>query len=144
MAFADTFAKELGDRTSSTVDAGEFPDSDTVNTDLDALQSFLDGLDDTSRGTLDIITGDGIDLAQATDDDGNPGVPGGSPLTVASAVAEPLGDLLVQAQTAFQVAIEDTSSMTGQGQVATTAGRTTNTTGNTTGTTTNSEGTGNV
>jgi hypothetical protein len=120
MSFADTFATELGDRTGTTVDASEFSDSDTVNTDLQALNDFLDGLGDTDRSTLDLITADNVDLTQATDDDGNPAIPGGQFLALAGTVGEPLGNLLAQAQTAFQVATEDGS------QVATTETTTTN------------------
>jgi hypothetical protein len=107
MTFADTFAADLGDRTGTTVDPEEFFDSESVSADLDALQSFLDELDDTDRSTLDIIVTDGVDLAEATDDDGDPAIPGSALLTLAADAAEPLGDLLVKAQQSYAVAIAD-------------------------------------
>lgn len=123
MSFADTFATQLGDRTGTTVDASQFPDSDTVSTDLQALQDFLNGLEDTDRSTLDIIASDGIDLSQAIDDSGATVIPGGSLLALAGTVGEPLGNLVTQAQQAFEVAMEDPGGS--QGQVASAAGGTT-------------------
>lgn len=123
MSFADTFATQLGDRTGTTVDASEFPDSDAVSADLQALQVFLNGLDDTDRSTLDIIASDGIDLSQPTDDGGATVIPGGSLLALAGTVGEPLGNLVTQAQQAFEVAMEDSGGS--QGQVASAGGRTT-------------------
>ncbi len=121
MSFADTFATELGDRTGTTVDASGFPDSGTVSVDLQALRQFLDGLDDTGRSTLDIIASDGVDLSQATDASGATVIPGGALLTLAGTVGEPLGNLVTQAQQAFDVAMEDSGGS--QGQVASTGGR---------------------
>jgi hypothetical protein len=123
MSFADTFATQLGDRTGTTVDASQFPDSDTVSTDLQALQDFLNGLEDTDRSTLDIIASDGIDLSQAIDDSGATVIPGGSLLALAGTVGEPLGNLVTQAQQAFEVAMEDPGGS--QGQVASAASGTT-------------------
>jgi hypothetical protein len=123
MSFADTFATQLGDRTGTTVDASQFPDSDTVSTDLQALQDFLNGLGDTDRSTLDIIASDGIDLSQAIDDSGATVIPGGSLLALAGTVGEPLGNLVTQAQQAFEVAMEDPGGS--QGQVASAVGGTT-------------------
>jgi hypothetical protein len=120
MSFADTFATQLGDRTGTTVDASGVPDSDTVSADLQALQQFLDGLDDTGRSTLDIIASDGVDLSQATDDSGATVIPGGAMLTLAGTAGEPLGNLVTQAQQAFEVAMEDSGGS--QGQLASGAG----------------------
>src|SRR5215471_14404717 len=123
MSFADTFATELGRRTGTTVDTDEFPDSDAVAADLRALQDFLGGLDDTDRSTLDIIASDGIDLSQATDDNGDAAIPGGSFLTLAGTAGEALSNLAAQAQEAFQAATETPDGS--QSQVASTDGRTT-------------------
>lgn len=128
MAFADTFATELGDRTGTTIDAGEFSDSDTVGGDLRALQEFLDGLGDADRSTLDIIASDGIDLSQATDDSGAAALPGGSFLALAGTVGEGLGDLVAQASQAYDVAMEGNGDS--QSQVASADGQTSNRTGN--------------
>ncbi|HEY2443058.1 MAG TPA: hypothetical protein VGI31_07995 [Streptosporangiaceae bacterium] len=113
MTFADTFAADLGQRTGSTVDAAQIPDSDTVNADLQALTSFTGGLGATDSGTLDIIAESGVDLSGATDDSGNPVVPGGELLTLAASAGETLASLLDQAQQSFTVALDDSSPSEG-------------------------------
>ena len=109
MSFADTFAADLGERTGVRVDASQIPDADTVHADLDALSAFTRELSSIDAGTLDIIAEAGVDLSDATDDSGDPAVPGGSLLSLAASAGESLAALLSQAQQSYTVATSDAS-----------------------------------
>jgi hypothetical protein len=102
MTFADDLAAALADSLGVSVDGSSFESSDAATQLLTDYQSFVDGLDGTSKATLNALVEAGIDLSTAQDDDGPLNLPGAPLLAMAAAAQQPLDDVA----TAFQTGID--------------------------------------
>ncbi len=98
MAFGDDFAAALGKSLGISVDAGLFDSADAASQQLADFNSFIGGLDQASLASLDAVTQSGVDLSQATDDDGALSLPGGAFFALAASAQQTVEQVASAAQ----------------------------------------------
>jgi hypothetical protein len=87
MAFSDDLAVALADSLGVSVDGSSFESAEAASQMLSDFRSFVEGLDDVSKASLNAVVEAGIDISDTADEEGPLDLPG-APLFALAATAQ--------------------------------------------------------